>query len=255
MKRIAQEVPHFIILGAQKCGTTSLYDYLVAHPHVAPACEKEIHFFDKNFRKGASWYQAQFPGLHVEDLVSGEASPYYIFHPHAPRRVLELVPRAKLIVLLRNPIDRAYSHYQHEVRLGFETLSFEDAIAQEEQRLSGEVEIMLQDENYFSFNHQHYSYLARGVYVDQLQTWLNLFPREQILIIKSEDLYNNPRAVWEQLRGFMSLPEFEQEEYANYNEGGYTQMELSIRERLADYFEPYNARLYEYLGINFGWDS
>src|SRR5439155_957892 len=127
--------------------------------------------------------------------LTGEASPYYLFHPRVPKRVRELLPSVKLIVLLRNPCDRAYSHYHHEVRLGVEALPFEAAIEREGERLRGEPEKLLASDTYYSFNHQHYSYLARGVYIDQLLAWRgDLFPKEQLLILRSEDPYANPAA-------------------------------------------------------------
>src|SRR5947209_2592633 len=113
-------MPGFLIIGAQRCGTTSLYDDLVKHPSIATASQKEIHFFDLNFQKGIDWYQAQFPGLGQKGFITGEASPYYIFHPLAPKRILAAAPEIKLIVMLRNPVNRAYSHYQHEIKIGAE---------------------------------------------------------------------------------------------------------------------------------------
>jgi len=121
--------------------------------------------------------------------LTGEASPYYLFHPHAPRRMVETVPRARLITLLRNPVDRAYSHYQMIVRFGREPLTFEEALAAEQARLSGEVSKMLADERYQSFPHQYLSYLSRGIYVDQLMHWSKFFSDDQMLVLKSEDFF------------------------------------------------------------------
>ena len=135
------------------------------------------------------------------------------------------------------------------MKLGKETLSFEDAIEQEQERLHGEVEKMLEDEDYFSFNHRHYSYLAKGIYVDQLRTWMSLFPREQFLIIKSEDFYEDHRKILERTLDFLGLPDWEPEEtdYTRLNVSGYPEMNADTRKRLADYFRPHNQRLNEYL--------
>jgi hypothetical protein len=257
-------MPDFIIIGVQRCGTTSLYNYLIEHPNVAPAFKKEVHFFDKHFKKGPIWYRAHFPSffyasyvkqIRRQDLITGEATPYYIFYPHTPKRILETVPQAKLIVLLRNPVDRAYSHYHHEVRMGTETLSFERAIEREEERLYGEMEKTLADENYYSFNHQHYAYLSRGIYVDQLKTWMSLFSREQILLLGSEDFYNEPPTVLKQVIEFIELPAWELKKYRKYNYAHYSKMDATIRRRLIDYFKPHNQKLCEYLDMNFGWDT
>jgi hypothetical protein len=256
-------MPDFIIIGAQKCGTTSLYKYLIEHPCIARARRKGIHFFDKSFVKGMTWYRAHFASvllkyyvkqIHGQDFITGESSPYYIFHPHVPKRISETIPQVQLIVLLRNPIDRAYSHYHHEVSKGNETLSFEDAIAGETERLDGEREKMLKDGDYYSFNHEHYSYLSRGIYVDQLKLWMSRFPKDQILILKSEDFYADPAAILKQTVQFLNLPTWEATDCTKYNSGNYPKMDVTVRKRLIEYFEPHNQRLYEYLGVNFEWD-
>src|SRR5437588_2037479 len=147
-------LPDFLIIGGQRCGTTSLYYYLINYPGISPACTKEVHFFDVNFEKGPGWYRAQFPTVigksyakyaRKHSLITGEASPYYLFHPHAPRRISALIPKVKLIALLRNPVDRAFSQHWLEVQSGYETLSFKEAIESEQERLAGEWEKMLED--------------------------------------------------------------------------------------------------------------
>jgi hypothetical protein len=256
-----RQLPDFIVIGVQRGGSTSIFRNLVQHPCIIPT-KKEIHFFDLNFNKGVRWYRSHFPSflykrylekVHKHSCVVGEGSPYYIFHPHAPKRILKVVPRVKLIVLLRNPISRAYSHYHHEVREGRETLSFEEAMDREEERLSGEIEKMYADENYSSFNHRSYSYLSRGIYVDQLKVWMSLFPKEQILILKSEDFFQNPPAIFNQIVEFLNLPTWELKDFKKYNDAAYSKMDTHLKRRLADYFNPHNQRLYEYLGGDFGW--
>ena len=144
-------MPEFIVIGAQRCGTTSLYAYLSSHPQVVPAIKKEVHFFDYNFGKGLDWYRSHFPRW-TPMGVTGEATPYYMFHPNAAKRVYQVIPQTKLIMLLRNPIDRAYSHYHHEVRLGVESATFQEAIRLEPARINHEMERMLGDQNYYSFS-------------------------------------------------------------------------------------------------------
>ena len=256
-------MPDYIIIGAQKCGTTSLYRYLIKHPCVVPASKKEVHFFDNHFGEGISWYRAHFPSflyryyakqMRRQDIITGEASPYYICHPLAPKRISEIIPRVKLIALLRNPVDRAYSHYHHEVKNGNETLSFEEAIKREEERLRGERDRMLRDEDYYSFNHQHYSYLSRGIYVDQLKVWMSIFPKEQVLILESKDFFADPPTILKRVFEFLNLPSWELKEYRKYNIANYSKIDTTMRKCLIDYFEPHNQRLYEYLGVNLGWD-
>lgn len=261
-------MPDFIIIGTQRGGTTSLYNYLLTHPQVATATKKEVHFFDKNFHRGISWYRAQFPSIIQGDMgetiqgqrfITGEASPYYLFHPHAPARAALVVPKTKLIVLLRNPVDRACSHYYYEVERGYETVSFEDALAQEETRTRDEGKRLAADPHYKSYNHQHYTYLARGIYADQLQIWMNYFPKEQFLIIKSEDFYATPDVKLKEIFIFLGLPDIacvQRQEYKQRNSSTYSQakMEPEMRKRLLTYFEPYNEHLYMLLGRDFGWN-
>jgi hypothetical protein len=256
----ASMVPNFVIIGAQKCGTTFLYRRLLSqHPHVEPARKKEIHYFDlwKHYSRGGDWYRSHFP-LPTRKAgrrsITGEASPYYLFHPHAARRMAEIVPRVRLIVLLRNPVDRAYSSYQHAVRKGTETLStFEEAIELEEARLRGEKDKMLADERYDSLNYRRFSYLSRGVYVDQLMEWSRFFSSDQMLVLKSEDFFERPPDVLKLVLNFLGLPDWEPEAWGSRKKRKYPPMNLATRQRLRSYFEPYNQRLYEYLGVDFGW--
>jgi hypothetical protein len=261
-------LPDFLIIGTQRGGTTSLYRYLQAHPCISPASTKEVHFFDMRFHKGLAWYRAHFPSrieqyaverLHGHRLVTGEASALYLFHPHTPKRVAETLPSVKLIVLLRNPVDRALSHYYHAIKHGWETLSFEKAIEGEVQRTAQEREKLLADERYESCVYRHRSYLTRGIYVDQLQAWMTLFAREQFLILKSEDFYADPATTLKAVLAFLNIPEtqlqLDKQAYRAHNANTYPRMEPALRKRLIAYFEPHNARLYAYLGIDFAWDA
>ena len=172
-----------------------------------------------------------------------------------------MVPRARVIALLRNPVDRAYSHYNHEIttvsrlfKAGVEPLTFEEALELEELRLRGESDKMLEDERYASFNHQHFSYLSRGIYVDQLSYWSRFFSDEQMLVLKSEDFYERPSETLKRTLDFLGLPEWEPEAWEIVLKGEYErEMNPATRRRLEGYFEPHNRRLYEYLGADLGW--
>ena len=241
--------PYFLIIGAQKCGTNSLYNYLVQHPLIAPSLQHEIHYFDLNFDKDLEWYQSQFPELEP-GMITGESSPYYLFHPLVAQRVFEKYPQMKLIVLLRDPAERAISHYYHEVRLGCESLSLKEAIAKEQTRLQGELEQIIQTGTYYSFNHQHYTYLARGKYVEQLQNWMSIFPKEQFLILKSENLFSCPQEIMKKVFYFLELPAHSLQKYIQYNPGNYSQPSEEIYQKLVEYFQPYNQKIDEYMRIN-----
>jgi hypothetical protein len=258
-------LPDYLIIGTQKGGTTSLYNYLGQHPWILPALKKEVHFFDtQNFAKGPGWYRAHFP-LNLQkkyankssrcSAITGEASPYYLFYPHAPKRVEKILPKTKIIVMLRNPVDRALSHYYHQVRKGRERLTFEAAIDAERERLGGEYERMLRDDTYYSSACWAYSYLARGLYADQLNAWFEVFPREQFLVIRSEDFFLDPCASFKQTLRFLELPEINLREYKQLNSGTYTSISMAVRRKLSQYFEPHNKRLYDLLHTDFAWET
>ncbi|AHY47992.1 Sulfotransferase domain [Rubrobacter radiotolerans] len=254
----AGRLPDFIIIGGRKCGTSLLYHILTQHPQVESAVKKEVHYFDLHYYWGDDWYRAHFPPTTEADgrrVVTGEGSPYYLTHPHAARRMAKLVPGAKLIALLREPVSRAYSHYQHEVRRFREPLdTFEEGIAAEEGRLSGELEAMQRRENYISANHAHFSYLSRGIYVDQLKHYEKFFSRDQMLVLKSEDLFENTQELLGNVLDFLELPPWDLEgPTPRVNSGKYEPINPETRERLRRYYEPHNQRLYEYLGRDLGW--
>ena len=243
-----RQPPTFIIIGTQKGGTTSLQRYLDRHDDVIMAFKKEVHFFDFFSFKGPDWYLAHFP-LRGEAAQTGEASPTYLFHPEAPRRVHEAFPQVKLIALLRNPIDRAYSHHQMEFRRGNDPLSFEEAIAQEPERLRGS------NPDLAAGNWRRFSYLSRGIYVEQMARWLKHFPREQFLLIKSEEFFREPGRHFDQVLQFLGLPSRPLPRYRSHNAHAYVPMRPETRTRLARYYEPYNRQLYDLVGRDFGWDD
>lgn len=247
-------MPNFIIIGSQKGGTSSLYNYLIQHPCIKAAFKKELHFFDVNFEKGNDWYRSRFP-LYEQNFITGEATPSYIFHPHAPKRIAELTPAVKLIALLRNPVDRAYSHYNHNLRKKREKLPFEVALEKEGERLSDKLEKMLENEEYFNSSYFHYAYLKRGIYVEQLKEWFSFFSKEQILILSSEEFYANPAVSYSQVLEFLKLPQWELGEYKRFNGLDYQGMTAATRKQLIDYFKPHNQRLYELLDMSFDWDK
>lgn len=250
-------LPDFLVIGTMKGGTTSLFNYLAQHPQLQPPFRKEIKFFDIHYTQGMGWYRAHFPMRFKMQAgtLTGEATPYYIFHPAAPERIAQTLPHVRLITLLRNPIDRAYSHYNHMLRVGRETLPFEEAINREPERLAGEAEKIIADPRYSTFKHLHYSYLSRGRYIEQLNQWFELFPREQMLILSSEELYTSPALVYRKTVGFLGTAAWEPDNFSVFKKGGYEEMSPRLRKRLADYYRPYNEKLYAYLGTTFNWDK
>lgn len=258
------QLPDFIIIGTMKSGTTSMYEYLIQHPSVMPATQKEIHFFDNWHERGLNWYKLQFSPLSTKYFreltrfrkqVTGESSPTYLFYPEIPKRMSEVLPHAKIIVMLRNPVDRAYSHYHHVVRHGFETLSFNEAIDTETKRLQAAAEIAKVDKLSALRMSNQYSYLERGKYADQLTRWFSYFPRDNFLIIGSEDFFGNPVPSFFEVLDFLGLKKTTIPKVRRWNEGMYSPMSEDVRSHLVQFFKPYNERLYKLLGRNFDWDK
>jgi hypothetical protein len=249
-------LPAVLIIGAQKSGTTSLFNYLVQHPDVLPPIRKEVHYFDFHYLRGVKWYRGHFPYAHRlgGGSLTLDATPYYLVHPLVPQRAARLLPQVKLIALLRNPVDRALSHYQHELRGGRESLSLAEALEKESERLAGEEERLRSEAGYYSWNHHRYSYTRRGLYIEQLRRWMQHFTRSQLLVLQSEWLFRDPVAATAAVHDFVGLRHHRLELEKPFLQRGYDRtMPPELRTRLVTYFEPYNRELYQWLGEEFDW--
>jgi len=263
-------LPSFLIIGAQRAGTTTLLASLRRHPDiVGPSASedfvvlrKEVHFFDKRYLEGLDWYRSFFPlnarrrlaRRRGRDLVAGESTPYYLFHPEVPARVAASIPDVRLIALLRNPADRAYSHYQHRRRAGREKLSFEAALEAEERRLAGTDELILSDRDYRR-HHFHRAYFRRGLYAEQLERWFEHFPQQQLLVLRAEDYFARPAEIHAEVLEFLGVRPWQFKRIEHRNRASYSPLEPALRAELeARYAEP-NARLERLLGRDFGWGS
>jgi hypothetical protein len=248
-------MPNFLIIGCQRCGTTSLFNYIVEHPHILRPTRKEIHYFDLHYNQGVDWYRSHFHVSYLrKGFITGEASPYYIFHPHALRRIAETFSDVKLIVILRNPVDRAYSHYQHEVKLGVEDLNFKEALDSEYGRIKEEIDNMLIDEYLNSFNHRHFTYVSRGYYFEQIKRVYEYFSKDQTLIVENGELLKEPQKVLKSVFRFLDVSDWKLEIERKYNVGSYDEMDQILRQRLISIFKNPNEELYNLLDEDFGWD-
>lgn len=255
-------LPDFLIIGAQKAATTALYAYLRWHPGITGPSFKEVSFFDRHYARGPRWYRAHLPARprlwaakrrHGEWPLVGEASPSYLFHPQAAERVAAIMPHAKLIAVLRNPVDRAFSHYQHEVALGREELSFEDGLDAEAERMHGERERMADDPSYFSHAWWNYTYAARGRYAEQLERWFSVFPREQLLVLISEELLQEPAESYARTLEFLGARPHGLSSFPRIFARDYGEMSPGTRERLEHEFAEPNRQLAELLGRDLPW--
>jgi len=243
-----------------------MYEYLIKHPDVHRPSGKEIDYFDRFFSRGIKWYKVKFP-LNIKKLfvkkfskknfVTGEATPRYVEHPHALKRIKKILPNAKFIVLMRNPIDRAFSHYNMNMTSELEYLTFEDALKHEKKRIHGRYEKMQRVEGYYSWDYDIFGYLEHGIYVKYLKRWMDVFPREQFLILQTEEFKKNTSDVYNNALQFLNLPENTLKEYTLHKklENKKRVMKPETRKQLVEYFKPHNEELYKFLGRNFHWDE
>lgn len=248
--------PDFLIIGAQKCGTTSLFYYLSQHPDLNIPKEKEIHFFDLEYDKGVEWYYSLFPKKQfLKTKLTGEASPYYLFHPLVPERVVKYLPKVKIIVLLRNPVDRAYSHFMHQKKLKNEDInSFEEAIELENIRTDEDEMKLINGEIEISLPFRRYSYLKRGLYFKQISHWLQYFPIDQFYFIKSEDFFQNTEYELIQLCSFLGVNYKSPNDLLPQNTNFYPQLSQSLRSQLNLHFAEDSKKLMCLIGDKFCWE-
>ena len=259
-------LPDFLVIGTKRGGTTSLWRYLIQHPLVPrlfPAWNtKTSHYFEDNWSRGETWYRSHFPTerhraalerRHGGPSKVGEAAPLYMFHPLAAARVAARMPQARLIVLLRDPVQRAYSHWKERRTEGREPLGFAEALAAEATRTAGERERLIAEPGAVSEAYDWYSYRARGRYLEHLEPWLERFDRTQFLFLPSERFYRQPAESYATVLSFLGLPPFELGSYDVFNDRPSRGMPEPVRAELTEYFRPHNAALARRLGLTLDW--
>lgn len=187
-------LPNLLCLGTQKGGTSTLNHMLRLHEKLFLPAKKEIHYFTENWNKSLGWYEKHYENK-LENQIGVDITPYYLFHPKAARRIKRTIPNVKMIILLRNPVERTISHYFHACRMGYEILPIEIALKEEEKRIN---------ENYI-FSHQKHSYIGRSKYIEQIDRFEKLFAKENILVMKSEELFSQPNRIWKKVEAFMNI--------------------------------------------------
>lgn len=250
-----RRLPDFLVIGAQRAGTTSLAQALGLHPEVWMAPGKEIHYFDLQFERGERWYRSHFPlraaGRH---RAVGEATPYYLFHPTSAERAGALLPHARLVCLLRDPVERAWSHFNHERQSGHEPLEdFEAALDAEDERIADTSPEAHPGVTDIRRAHQWFSYAGRGDYAQQLAVWLRHFPREQLLVESSEDLFTDPTGVLARVAEHLGLERPLPSNLPHANRGSTRAMPEAARDRLQERYADESRALSELLGRSFDW--
>ena len=259
----ARMAPSFLICGGQRCGTTSLYRALAAHPVVLKAVlHKGVHYFDTSYRRGMSWYRGHFPlkssgekiqQRYGEPAQTFESSPYYMYHPQAAARIARDLPGAKLVVLVRDPVERAYSGHSHELARGYETEPFDRAVALEAERLAGERERMVADPGYESHAWQHHAYLRRGQYHEQLVALERLVGRERLHVVDSQDFWTDPEPSFAGVLRFLGLPPHPRTVFERHNARSRSPLPAALRTELEEHFAPHDERLAAWLGRTPSW--
>jgi hypothetical protein len=264
----ARMTPSFLICGGQRCGTTSLYRALAAHPAVLKAVlHKGVHYFDVSYDRGLGWYKAHFPLNRSGDRVAErydvpaqtfESSPYYMYHPQAVARIARDLPQTRLIALVRDPVERAYSQHHHEVARGFESeRDFGAALALEPARLHRQEEKLAEDPGYYSFAHQHHAYRARGEYARYLSVMAQHVGRERIHVVESERFFTDPADVYDEICEFLGLPAyFERPAFEQHNaRPRQADMDPALRRELTTYYQRHDEALAGWLGHPPIWRS
>ncbi|GAB6985664.1 sulfotransferase family protein [Nocardioides pyridinolyticus] len=258
-----RRLPSFILVGAQRAGTTSLFRALTSHPSIFSAnFHKGVNYFDVNYTRPFAWYRGHFPTeaslrRHARragaEPVTFEASGYYMFHPCAAERIARHLPDVRILAMLRDPVERAYSAWKHEAARGYETESFERALELEEERLTGEVHRIQADPAYYSFSHRHHAYLGRGEYVAQLRRILDLFPADRLHVIDSETFFERPETTYAGVLDFLGLPVVLPDRFDRWNGRPSSPMAVATRAALREHFAGPDAALADLLGRRPAW--
>ena len=255
-------LPDFIIIGAGRAGTTALYTYLIQHPSIITASTDndepvaDLHFFEYMISDKISWYKSHFPRKSKNSFVTGEFTSTYMYHKNVPERIFNLIPKIKLIVILRNPIDKAYSTYNQQSHFNEVTSSFEETIKAEFARIDlnkNHIEYTNNNPNFD--NYVEYNIIRHGIYFNYLEKWLKIFPKKQIFVVDSNELENFPQQTLNKVFEFLNLSPREIPNLAKVNVGKYSPMTESTRESLIEFYKPHNAKLNNLLGTNFDWNK
>ncbi|MGL4175211.1 MAG: sulfotransferase family protein [Dermatophilaceae bacterium] len=255
LRRGPRMEPGYLVVGTKRGGSTSLADWIARHPEVAPCLSpKGTHYFDVNWRRGDAWFRSAFPKPAPGRKITGEASPYYMFHPLAPGRIAATLPDVKLIVCLRDPVARAWSHHAYEVARGREGLGFEEALDAEAGRLHGEEERLRDQPEYDSPHWRFHAYQRRGHYAEQILELHRAVGAERVLVVQSERLFADPEAELATVWRFLGLAPFVPDDVRPKNANApYGSMPVHLVARLHEYYRPHNDRLAAVPGVDVWW--
>ena len=231
--RHPRPLPHFLVIGTQKGGTTTLHHLLSGHPGIFLPDVKEVHYFSQHFHQSLQWYADHYQ-LAKPGQVRGDITPFYMFHKAVPERIRSVLPNVSLIALLRDPVERTLSQYFHARRHGYEQLDLIQALEAEGQRMFGADEAVSAADG-FHYSYQKHSYVSRSRYELQLKRYRETFPKHQLLVLRSEDLFAHTDACWNALLRFISvapMPLPASLPHSNSGKGEAASVPLSLRRDL-----------------------
>ena len=254
MDLAAQSTTRFYCIGVVRGGTIIVRES-VKTSIVYSASYDELGFFDSNFELGLNWYRSLFPTIFRKKIselrkkcfMTYDVTPFYIWNPLVTQRIHDMFPKIKLIAILRNPIDRAYSNYFLGVRSGTENLSFEEAIDKE-------IELEKESLSDQTIYQRPRSYIAKGFYAHQLKPWFKIFRKEQLLILQTEKFATDTSSILLEIFDFLQLPRHTIHEFKKMNVAKYPPMKEETRTFLKEYYRKYNDDLYALLGKSFDWN-
>ena len=254
-------IPDFLVIGAKRCGTTSLYQHLSEHPCISRSPRDNIGFFNENYHLGINWYKSLFPTIFYKKKMESknkhclffDVTSTYMEEELTAKNVYEVNPNQKIIVILRNPVDRAYSHYHVNVKEKSEKRSFEDAVFEEMNRIKSERIIQNKNKNLRVFTPNNIHYLKKGFYALQLKSWFKIFPREQILVLSTEEFQEDQNLIYKKIFDFLNIPNMKIKSTEKMEKGNYTHMKHDTRNLLLDYFRQCNHELFELINSEFDW--
>jgi len=250
-------LPKFIIIGTVRSGSTSLYYNICEHPNILPASYDEIGFFDTNYELGLNWYKSMFPTINKKDsrknkiCFTGEDTPFYFWSEDAANRIKNDLPGIKLITILRNPIDRAYSNYHLGVAGGTEKMSFEEAIDLEINNLE---QTEINANNLKKLCSERRSYIIKSIYHEQMKIWKKRFSKNDLMIVSTEDMSEKTSETLNQIFKFLGTEQFDIKKSKKEKSRNYLKMNQNTRDKLIEFFKPHNDQLYNMIEKKFQWD-
>jgi len=254
-------LPDFLVIGAKRCGTTSLFYHLPEHPCISKSPHDNMGFFNDNFHLGVNWYKSFFPTIFTRNKIKSEFGNFlafdvtttYMEEESTANNVYQIKPNMKIIVILRNPVDRAYSQYHLNLREKAEKRSFEDAMEENMNELNKESHERYEIKPKFSVEENNY--LKKSLYAQQLRHWLNIFPMESMLILSTEEFESKQQVIYNKIFEFLNISQFEVKNTEKMEKGSYPQMKSETRSLLLDYFRSHNNELFKLINKKFDWEK